>query len=118
MDTNNPTIEFTQDEMGILLNVIEQATQSSQNKYGKLVEDEIKAGKCTSDSLDNSVKPDNSLTKDEFATAVRDITRPVIEFMNNHPTHLDPHHKLIIDCSSTELLSGVGIYETDEFIED
>jgi len=43
------------------------------------------------------------------------LSKPLIKWLNDNT---NPHNKIIIDCSSAEIVSGEFAFQTDEFILD
>ena len=43
------------------------------------------------------------------------VVEPVMEFIN---AHFDPHTRVIIDCTSAEILSGLATHNTMKFVKD
>lgn len=44
-----------------------------------------------------------------------EAAKPLIEYLNNN---YHPHCKIIVECDSVEVVEGVEIYVTKEFIKD
>lgn len=54
------------------------------------------------------------LIQDEKRQEFENLTKPLIKFLND----FHPHVKIVIDTNSAEMVEGVTIYVTNEFIKD
>ena len=44
--------------------------------------------------------------------------KEMVKFMNDNPEVFNPHSKIIVDCTSAEILSGEVCVSTAEFVRD
>jgi hypothetical protein len=51
----------------------------------------------------------------ERAKHFEEIIRPIIEWMNDN---CHPHTKIIVDCTSAELVEGVTGFTTEDYLKD
>lgn len=74
-------------------------------------------GMFTLSQSDNKTMKENKmllLTKEQREEFEK-LSKPLIKFLNDN---LDTHCKIIIECDSTEIVSGLCAIQTDEFIKD
>jgi hypothetical protein len=55
-----------------------------------------------------------TITKEQHDKMVN-LAKPLIEWMNEN---CNPHNKIILDCASVELLSGVAASPVHDFLKD
>lgn len=51
----------------------------------------------------------------ELQESFKNAVEPAIKWLNEN---VHPHHHILIDCSTAELLEGALNYKTEEFIRD
>lgn len=54
----------------------------------------------------------------EFHAAFAKAAEPLIQFLNNHPDRLHPHHTVIVTQTSAELLEGAVSHKTTKYVKD
>lgn len=47
-----------------------------------------------------------------------EAAKPLIQWLNENPTLVCPHHKVIVDSTSAELVAGEAMVKTEEFLKD
>lgn len=54
------------------------------------------------------------LSKEQISE-LEELAKPVMKWINDN---CRPHVKVIVDCDSAEIVEGVALVKTDEFIKD
>lgn len=65
-------------------------------------------------TLNKRVEKMNEEQRKSFLEA----SKPLIKWLNDNPSIVNPHHKVIVEIDRAELVSGECMVKTEEFIKD